>query len=941
MTGNKKKAAEFLKTKACEAYLSGDVGAVRHLSAIALEKASQAAEREDLKLEDFIWAFTFMLKYLKSDWEFSQLLVKAYESFGCLQRCETNDGVIIPRLTRSDSSTSLYAALLNFLFDVFQPNWPLIQEHKESIANLDISVLLEGASGEDCGDCALEDELLLSLIIEVLWYLEPQGEYWFSLCEKWIKQTVQADPSSSIRQALSHTRARLRVQRAILFPVEEESPLNLIEEVYPRGEACCLLAKAWFYFYHEHWQDLERLIFQMVELIPFESEYFLSLQGLINMTRVQRSLVVQRDEGEAGRRDYFDQTPGVMRYQRVQLSRPTAIFYYQRGVFFDGLLAKAWRKQFASGHLRAHALRLLILLKLEALRTWDLGAYLDTMKREKEFSLQLGLYWDPKGEYRGYPDYLKNALLCAVKGLDANLRDCPELEKAEKVLETLPEASQLISELVKDLISGPPTEWPSALRIFGLLGDAVPEELLEEVARWSVEVYRTLMSSRYNWNARILQFWKPIIEFHDISGRAWNELFPVFKDMVMKPFFWVSNYELIKAVLVKAPLRQAQDLASSITAVAARDESEERDKYVILFNASLERADLKDICVDYLRERIQASSDPSLEYDLSLLLDGESGKQMGSSENACRSLIEKLEGFCKSIEERDGKPFSIGVDIASDFRRVDWSTVPEGTLDGILEKVATVIKGCPNILNIEVAELIEVLINICRTAPEGYRAKLAHLVAEWIKNPPRGKDFPGNGGPFGNSLFTTNIQKPIDRALIALVVALYKEADASLRWKFRCWAVKQCISAEDFNLSHLCRLFIYILLMEEGDAREQGYAGLMSTYARAYHGTGFAHCFKGALSILDQENVEGGLSGWELLEKSPARDLVKEILFEWIKRTSKSSDPGEREACAVLVKRWIDKFGTPNELEGAAEGLRADPRARVRRVFTESKAGSA
>ncbi|HHW40229.1 MAG TPA: hypothetical protein GXX19_03620 [Syntrophomonadaceae bacterium] len=940
MPGNKKKAVEFLKTKACEAYLSGDVGAVRHLSAIALEKASQTTEREDLKLEDFIWAFVFMLNYLRSDWEFSQLLVKAYESFGYLQDSKMIDGVIIPRLKRPDSSTSPYAALLNFLFDVFQPphNWQLIKEHKKSMANLDISLLLEGTSGEDCGACALENELLLSLIIEVLWYLEPQGEYWLSLCEKWIEQAEQADPSSSTSQAFSRIRDRLRVQRAILFPAEEESPLDLIEEVYSRGEVCHLLAKAWFYFYHERWQDLDRLIPVMVELIPFESEYFLYLQGLINMTRHQRSLIVQRDETEAGQHEYFDQTPGVMRYQRVQLSRPTAIFHFQRGVFFDGLLADA-RRKFACGYLRAHALRLLILLKLEALRTWDLGSYLDAMRRERDLSLQLGLYRDPKGEYSGDPKSLKNALLCAVKGLDANPRDFPELEDAEKVLETLPKADKLISDLVKDLISVPPAEWPSALSIFDLLGDAVPEELVEEVAKWSVKVYDALMSNRCYWNSKPLKFWEPIIEFHDISGRVWDELFPVFKDMAMKPFFWASNYELMWTVLVKAPLRQARDLARSIAMVA--QESEERYGYVILFNASLVRADLKDICIDYLRKRIHTSSDALLEYDLSLLLDDEDNKQVKSNESACQSSIEKLEGFCKSIENREGKSFSIGVDIASEFRRVDWSNVPEGTLDGILERVATIIKDCPNILNIEVAELMKVLINICRTAPEGYWVKLVHLAVEWIKNPPRGKDIPGDGGPFGNFLFATNIQKPIDHALIVLVVELYIKADASLRREFRCWAVKQCISVEDFNLSHLCRLFIYILLTEEGDAKEQGYAGLMSVYARVYHATGFAYCLKGALSILDQENVEDGLSGWELLEKSPSRELVKEILFEWIKRTSKSPEPEERELCAVLVKRWTDKFGTPNELERAADNLRADPRARVRRIFTASKASSA
>jgi hypothetical protein len=663
MSDSKKKAVEFLKRKAYEAYLCGDVGAVRHLSAIALEKVSQTTERKGLKLEDFIWAFVFMLNYLKSEWEFSQLLVKAYESFGHLQESKTNDGMIIPRLTRPDPATSPYAALLNFLFDVLQPplNGPLIEEHKKSMVNLDISFLLKDLGREDCGACALENELLLSLIIEVLWYLEPRGEYWLSLCENWIEQTKQVDLLSSISQALSRTRDRLKVQRTILFPVEEESPLNLIEEVYStsskRREVCYLLAKAWFYFYHERWQDLDQLIHQMVELIPFESEYFLSLQGLINMTKIQRSLAVQRKESETGQWESFDQTPGVMRYQRVQLSRPTAIFHYQRGVFFDSLLADARRKQFACGYLRAHALRLLILLKLEALRIWDLGSYLEAIEREMKLSLQLGLYWDPKGEYRGYPDQLKNALLCAVKGLKTKKEDFSELEKAEKVLETLPEGCQLISDLVKDLISVPPAEWSSALRIFDLLGDAVLDELLEKVARWSVKVYNALMSNPCYWNSKILHFWKPIMEFCDISGRVWEELFPAFKDMAMKPLFWISNYELIKTVLVKAPSSLARDLARSLLAVAVGDESGERYRHVILFNASLERAELKGICINYLRTRIQVSSNPLLEYDLSLLLGDEGDKQGKSSENACQGLIEKLEGFCTSIEKRDGKFF--------------------------------------------------------------------------------------------------------------------------------------------------------------------------------------------------------------------------------------------------------------------------------------------
>jgi len=169
-------------------------------------------------------------------------------------------------------------------------------------------------------------------------------------------------------------------------------------------------------------------------------------------------------------------------------------------------------------------------------------------------------------------------------------------------------------------------------------------------------------------------------------------------------------------------------------------------------------------------------------------------------------------------------------------------------------------------------------------------------------------------------------------------IGILKGNTEVIQW---CWAVKQCIFAEDFNLAYLCRFFIYILLTEEGDAKEQGYAGLMTIYARAHNSTGLAYCLKGALSILDQENIEDGLSGWELLERSPARELVKEILFEWIKKAAKSPDPEERESCAVLIKRWTDKFGTPNELERAADILRADPRARVRRIFTESKAGSA
>ena len=205
---DRKKAISFLQKKAISAYQKGDIGTVRHLSGIALEKVVQDG-RKGLDFQDVLWAFVFMIFYSKSNWESVIIIDKAYLAFGpdanrMVDKMISDQGVpkfITPR--RPNVEISLYAPLMNFVLDVFKPNWTKLEEHYKEITEVDISKIL------DCND--ISADLLLTKVIELWWYIDNSSDRWSNLIEKWKSQL----PDSSRRYKLiDQLGDRLKIQNS-------------------------------------------------------------------------------------------------------------------------------------------------------------------------------------------------------------------------------------------------------------------------------------------------------------------------------------------------------------------------------------------------------------------------------------------------------------------------------------------------------------------------------------------------------------------------------------------------------------------------------------------------------------------------------------------------------------------------------------------------------
>jgi len=115
------------------------------------------------------------------------------------------------------------------------------------------------------------------------------------MADKWI-----SDTDDNISQVLKEIKERLQIQYKILFSKSKKAAdiEKAIESTFNSKEQELFkqLALAWYYFYIRDWQKLDSLISRIVPKTLFESEYFLAIQGFINMTRLQRHIVNKPDQ---------------------------------------------------------------------------------------------------------------------------------------------------------------------------------------------------------------------------------------------------------------------------------------------------------------------------------------------------------------------------------------------------------------------------------------------------------------------------------------------------------------------------------------------------------------------------------------------------------------------------------------------------------------------
>lgn len=925
---DRKKAISFLQKKAISAYQKGDIGTVRHLSGIALEKVAQDG-RKGLDFQDVLWAFVFMIFYSKSNWESVIIIDKAYLAFGpdanrVVEKIVSNQmlpKIITPR--RPNIEISLYAPLMNFVLDVFKPDWTKLEDHYKEITGVDISKI------SDCND--ISADLLLTKVIELWWYVDKSSDKWENLIEKWKSQL----PDNSRRYKLiDQLRDRLKIQNSLLYDFEPEKIDQLIKKTFSQGnnQKEFLMAQAWFYVFLEDWNKLDELFIQMKKNISFESEYALSFQGLINSTKMFRGMTRNTDNIPTDNIPTDDSTDiaGILRYQRIQLTRPIALFYFQLGAWFDEAALELTKKQHGEASKRANMLAVSIILELESLRLWDFGMYISAIQRKREICLELGMYYDTSGKYAGMGGSLKDALILAVRSADSKINESGEVKKAENLLEVLPAAKEFVNEIVKVIIKTSPVQYSSTLVMLEILEDAVAEEDLKELAEWSVKMFHQYQYNSAHFNLKCFNFWTEIFEYQKISEEVWDILEPVLTMLFENPHYWSISGDLLKASLCKAPIAKTQKWASIMAMVKFNDSHLEQNQFKILFNSAIENENLKNVVDSYLAQRRDAFGRINWEYERKLL--NNSHELPIGEADVQRQLIGQLKTRCEAIQSTPKGTFNFYGGLSGEFVRVNWSDCPKEQLDDVLQLIEGTIYKSQSITTSDVRELLLILANIVRTASDEFVKAVAELAHKVIEQTPEVYDDSFSGGPLSGLTITKDVKNEIKYAIVRMVSRLYRVVDTTAQNYFQKWAISEVCTTEPLNLGFFSTLFFDMYLLGDKDVKERAICGLQIIYVRVQQGAGLTYVLGSLYSAL--ANTKDNNSNMQPLIFKEHQAFL-ECLNKFIEISYNYPEPEVRAGCALIVRTcdslgWHIDFGEKVKLK-----LRNDARARVRKIFEE------
>jgi hypothetical protein len=168
------------------------------------------------------------------------------------------------------------------------------------------------------------------------------------------------------------------------------------------------------------------------------------------------------------------------------------------------------------------------------------------------------------------------------------------------------------SEFVLWLLARRPLEWLAAHGVLAELSDSISEELLPEVARWTVQITVTKKMLR-GWSITYLGFWSRILPYAKYHRDFVGTLMPAILRDSASPLCWREATDSLIYCLRELPSSDALTIIDNMmsTSVPAGSD-EDLVRWDIISNACFRRAELFDAYLDWLLK--QPFCDPTGAY---------------------------------------------------------------------------------------------------------------------------------------------------------------------------------------------------------------------------------------------------------------------------------------------------------------------------------------
>ncbi|WP_146404005.1 hypothetical protein [Planctomycetes bacterium CA13] len=753
------------------------------------------------------------------------------------------------------------------------------------------------------------DELLIGFIflIELVWYQSPYGEEW----KKLASACRDSCPNKGWQRDFAKLEERLSIQASLYGGTIGQEIESNSEKVSPEQ----LLLSGWRLYQACDHESLAKVIGQLNTKVDANSAIYRSFFTLVHFSRMHI-------------KDSEDQFVSLPRYKYVSSKQPIAFVIQARKEAESEALAELAIAGFPGGSLgrqRWIRFRMAMLLQLQALRTWDVGLWLEGLKTRGESRVELGQHQDLSLVLDGLFD------LVVSRGFSS-------IEKSELLKNRIQLADFTNNEkraaFVSNLLALPATYWRHVADVLSALSDAIPEEVLSDVAAWSVSVEQNDLISML-WTHSLLGFWKEILPFTSNSTELIESLTPAIVSASRKPGLWEELHNVFVASLANGEISSALLLAETMSSTQCGEHHFVQYRYSVFINAY------------ELRPELRAELLPCLEADARLLGNEFFAKTLqkrtGNDKLADVKQLRKEDlrsALLKQIRDRSDLSGTRVSMIESTYNRIvsfyKWTRSDEELVNALLEAVES-----HTVLFTDKFDYFLVLSKLITLGPKTQAKRIVKRLLSLLLNGIPGKNFGfEKSGPLTNFTYSGNTKSSLYEVTLiglqnAVVAGVARDAICNALLE---WIPGKCHEFFPELRPRVAKL-VFRLILDIAEDKED-LAAILAGHAEALVLVSMPSKPAEVVSVFSQEFLSD--DGVARLKKLSPKALWRvTVMKQWVvrlQRMSKHPSPDTRYAVAEAVTRWAEEeLEYADAIRPVRDALSKDPRMRVRKAASQSK----
>lgn len=504
----------YIKGIADDAYINGNIGQLCQVCVAAIDICNE------IELKEIYWAIIYIGVYINGRDAYYQTSEKYSNQLDIRAVNIHKRGIIV-----GGSYQPLLDVMLKFLEpDVSDEKLVKYREH-----------LMKG----DYND--LKEDTATSLLLETLigmFFIHGEGMLFQEIAEFFVHELKDKKPM--LERNVIDAMKRLNLQYKIFDEINCISEEELDLSVNPA------FARAWIYLYRAEWKKTKEQYESLVRIAERNADYFSSVQGYRNMVGTIWRL---EDVGKCNNY-YGNLTSGVYRYQRVCLEHGYPVFWQKREHEIEELLAEIKKNGEKVPAERMRLQRLIALRRIEALKYWNFGEYIESIRNEARMTYELGVYENKYHEYCGIKECLPEAIILSIQGISRTIVSKEEMKKVFfRMHQEYPEGIDIVANYI--INNQCLLHWEFVSPWMEYLAIYLKEDQVERMVKWIVQYNDNSYRQSHHFDLKEFGYLKYMVD--KMNPESWELIKTIVVNIFREERFYRLNENVGDMILRYAP----------------------------------------------------------------------------------------------------------------------------------------------------------------------------------------------------------------------------------------------------------------------------------------------------------------------------------------------------------------------------------------------------